>query len=91
MRIESSVYRWAEIFVSCIIHQFPNVNSFQKRKENITYSESVQFDRFKYANQPSISHLNNMGKNKQLANIFLTVPYYSEKMYKVTSADDKSL
>ena len=45
-------------------------------------------------NQPSISHLNNIGKNKQLAYILLTAPYYSEnfeKRYKVTSVDDKSL
>ena len=41
-------------------------------------------------NQPSISHLE---KAKQLANIFLTAPYCSEKFEKIdkcTSADDKS-
>ena len=42
----------------------------KKIEENIPYGEGVQFDRFEYANQPSISHLNNIGKNKQLTNIF---------------------
>ena len=63
-------------------------------KENITYCERVQFDRFGYANHNSIFHLNNMGKNKQLANIFLTAPYCLKKfgkMYKVTSFNDKLL
>ena len=64
-------------------------------KENIPYDKRIQFDRFGYTNQPSISHSNNIMKNKQLANIFLTAPYYSENleiMYKnVTSADVASL
>ena len=57
---------------------FPTDIVCKKIEENIPYGEGVQFDRFEYANQPSISHLNNIGKNKQLTNIFLTAPYYSE-------------
>ena len=77
--------------------RFPMHIVSKKIEENIPYGEGVQFDRFEYANQPSISHLNNIGKNKQLTNTFLTAPFCSErseKMYKVTSVNvyiDKSL
>ena len=43
----------------------------------------VQFGRFESANQPSISHLNDMGENKQLANIFLTAHYCLQTFEKI--------
>ena len=70
---------------------FPTYVVFKKIKGNISYGERAQLDRLECANQPSISHLNKIGKTKKLANIFLTATYCSQRVEKMYEVDDKSL